>query len=220
MVKTRRGLNTSGKETKDKKKGVGPSDDTYMEVEPPIVNQEAQKSKGWKSKTPVSTSMEEEHVFYPTPIRSIPIDTSIDTSQEDTQGRVLLIHNNYLPWVDYTNVRELNNPMPSRVKMEDDAVSGEKSQGEINIEEDSIGEEVSPIIEERVIDSSVAETSKVADMSDPSVNPPVEDTTGKTTEPSAVSNKYAEVAEDVPKTDGVDVSHVDNWSIQLLSYAN
>ncbi|GAA0172827.1 hypothetical protein LIER_26572 [Lithospermum erythrorhizon] len=46
-------------------------------------------------------------------------------------------------------------------------------------------------------------------MSEPSVYPSVEDTTGKTTEPSAVSNKSAEVGEDVPKGDGVDVSHAD-----------
>ncbi|GAA0170326.1 hypothetical protein LIER_24615 [Lithospermum erythrorhizon] len=94
--------------------------------------------------------------------------------------------------------------------MEDDDVGGEKSQDEINIEEDSIGEEVAPIVEERDIDSSVAETAKVADVSDPSVNPHVEDTTGKTVEPSDVSNKSTKVGEDVPKADGVDVSYADN----------
>ncbi|GAA0173037.1 hypothetical protein LIER_41447 [Lithospermum erythrorhizon] len=38
-------------------------------------------------------------------------------------------------------------------------------------------EEVSPIVKEKVIDSSVAEKSKVADVSNPSVKPSVEDTT-------------------------------------------
>ncbi|GAA0172382.1 hypothetical protein LIER_41326 [Lithospermum erythrorhizon] len=81
MVKTQRGFNTSGNAIKGKKKGVGLSDDAFMEVEPPIVNQKAQKTKWRKSKAPVSTSMEEEQVFSPTPIRSIP---HIDTSQEGT----------------------------------------------------------------------------------------------------------------------------------------
>ncbi|GAA0149559.1 hypothetical protein LIER_08704 [Lithospermum erythrorhizon] len=80
MVKTRRSLNMSERATKGKKKGVGTSDNTCIMVEPPIVNKEAQKTKGRKSKIPVSTSMEEEQVFSPTPIRSIP---PIDTSQEE-----------------------------------------------------------------------------------------------------------------------------------------
>ncbi|GAA0161588.1 hypothetical protein LIER_17868 [Lithospermum erythrorhizon] len=52
--------------------------------------------------------------------------------------------------------------------------------------------------------------SEVADVSDPSVKPSVEDTTGKTTEPSVVPDKsVGDVSEDVPEGDGVDVSHAD-----------
>ncbi|GAA0149515.1 hypothetical protein LIER_08666 [Lithospermum erythrorhizon] len=175
MVKTRRGLNTLDRATKWKKKGVGPSDDTWMVVEPLIVNQEAQKTKGRKAKTPVSTSMEEEQVFSPTKIRSIP---PIDTSQDDTQEGVSLIHDNYLTWVDYTNVRELDNPRPSRVTLENDDVGEEKSHDEINVEEDIIREELAPIVEEIVIDSSGAEMPEVANVSDPPAFPSVKDTTG------------------------------------------
>ncbi|GAA0154278.1 hypothetical protein LIER_37843 [Lithospermum erythrorhizon] len=48
--------------------------------------------------------------------------------------------------------------------------------------------------------------SEFVDVSDPSV----EDTTGKTDEPSVVPDKsVGDVGEDVPEWDGVDVSHVD-----------
>ncbi|GAA0140518.1 hypothetical protein LIER_01848 [Lithospermum erythrorhizon] len=92
MVKTRRGLNTLGKSTKGKKKGVGPSDDKCIEVEALVVNQEAQKAEGQKSKVKgkgskasVSTSMEGEQVFSPTPIRSIP---PTSATHNVTQGEV------------------------------------------------------------------------------------------------------------------------------------
>ncbi|GAA0145421.1 hypothetical protein LIER_36126 [Lithospermum erythrorhizon] len=114
MVKTRRGLNTSGKATKGNKKGVVPSDDTCMDVEYLIVNQEVQKAKRQKStikgkgsKTHVFTSMEDDQVFCPTPIRSLP---PFNATYGVVHGEIPKVHNNYLPWVDYTNVRELDNP--------------------------------------------------------------------------------------------------------------
>ncbi|GAA0171218.1 hypothetical protein LIER_25304 [Lithospermum erythrorhizon] len=83
MVKTRRGDNTSGKATKGKKKGAGTSDDTCMVVERPVVNGEAQTAKGQKSKVPASTSMEEELMLNPTPIRSVPpVDITHNVIQE------------------------------------------------------------------------------------------------------------------------------------------
>ncbi|GAA0143722.1 hypothetical protein LIER_04335 [Lithospermum erythrorhizon] len=106
MVKTRKGLNMSGKATKGKKKGVGFSDDACMEVKAPILNQEAQKIKGQKL---------------------------------TVKG---VLHN-------------------------------------------VIGEEVVPIFEERVIESSVADMSEATDALDPSVNPSVEDTTEHVTAKSA-----------------------------------
>ncbi|GAA0150636.1 hypothetical protein LIER_37151 [Lithospermum erythrorhizon] len=104
MVKTRTRLNTLGRETKEKKKGIGPSDDACMEVDAQTVNQEAQKAKGQKSI-----------------VKDIPE-----------------FHNNYLSWVDYTNVRELDNPRPSRINRDDD-VAGEGSHDEIRVEEDVVG---------------------------------------------------------------------------------
>ncbi|GAA0142648.1 hypothetical protein LIER_03495 [Lithospermum erythrorhizon] len=182
MVKTRRGLNTSGKATTCKKKGVGPSDDTCMEVESPVVNQEVQKAKWQKStikekwsKTPVSTSMEDDLVLCPTPIRSL---LPFNATYGVIHGEIPEVHNDYLPWVDYTNVRELDNPRPSRVNVENDDVGREKSHDEIRVKENVIGEEVAPIVEERVIDSSVAEMLEVVEVSDPSVKPSVEDTMG------------------------------------------
>ncbi|GAA0140279.1 hypothetical protein LIER_01659 [Lithospermum erythrorhizon] len=181
-----------------------------MEIDPLVVNVKAQKWKEQKlkakgSETPVSTSTRrvEGLVFDVIAIRSIPpVNAPQEGIQEEVQQK---IHSFYLPWVDYTKIRELDNSRPSRVNVEDEDVGGEKSHDEINIEEDIIGEEVAPIVEEIVIDSSVVEMSKAADVSDPSVK----DATSKTAEPSVVSNKSAEVGEDVPKGDGVDVSQVD-----------
>ncbi|GAA0150056.1 hypothetical protein LIER_09080 [Lithospermum erythrorhizon] len=81
--------------------------------------------------------MEDEPVFSPMPIRSIP---SVAVVSDPTMEVTLEIYNNYLPWVDYKNVRELDNPR-ARFDVEDDDVGGEKSHDEINIEEDAIEEE-------------------------------------------------------------------------------
>ncbi|GAA0144022.1 hypothetical protein LIER_35853 [Lithospermum erythrorhizon] len=52
--------------------------------------------------------------------------------------------------------------------------------------------------------------SEVADVLDPSVKPSVEDTTGKTVEPSIVSDKSVDdVGKDTPERDGIDWSHAD-----------
>ncbi|GAA0142980.1 hypothetical protein LIER_03761 [Lithospermum erythrorhizon] len=170
MAKTRRGLNTLGKATNGKKKGVGTSDDTCMVVEPPVINKGAQKAKSRRSKAQFSTTMEDEPVFNPMPIRIIP---PIHVVHDPTMEVTPAIRNNYLPWVDYTNVRELDNPKPSMANMEDDDVGGEKSHDEINVEENVIGEEVAPIVKERVIDSSCAEMSETSDVSKLSITPSV-----------------------------------------------
>ncbi|GAA0169772.1 hypothetical protein LIER_24180 [Lithospermum erythrorhizon] len=197
----------SGNATKGKKNGVGPSDDACMMVEPVIMNKAAQKAKGRKSKAQYFTSMEDEPMFSLNPIRSIPPETVIHDATMEVAPE---IHNNYLPWVDYINVRELDNPRSSRVNIEDDDVEGENSYDEIEAEEKVFGEEVAPIVEERVNDFSIAEISEVADVLDQSVKPSVEDTIGKTVEPSVVLDKSAgDVGEDVPEEDGVDVSRAD-----------
>ncbi|GAA0185756.1 hypothetical protein LIER_33044 [Lithospermum erythrorhizon] len=95
MVKTRRGLNTSGKATKRKKKGVGLSDDACMEVEALILNQEAQKMKGKELTVKGKKSK------------------GLGSTKFD-------VNNNYLPWVDYMNVCELDNPRPSGTNLDDD----------------------------------------------------------------------------------------------------
>ncbi|GAA0173879.1 hypothetical protein LIER_27389 [Lithospermum erythrorhizon] len=88
--------------------------------------------------------------------------------------------------------------------------STKESHDEIHAEEDVIGEEVAPIVEEGVNDSSRAEMSEVADVSDPPTNPSVEDTMGKTAEPSAMSDKSTgDVGKDIPEGDDVNVSHAD-----------
>ncbi|GAA0145852.1 hypothetical protein LIER_05944 [Lithospermum erythrorhizon] len=161
MVKTRRILNTSGKVTKGKKNGVGTSDDTCMEIDPPIVNVKVQKGK-----TPFSTSTSgvEGPVLDVIPIRSIPpVNAPQEGIQEEVQPK---IHNFYLPWVDYTKVRELDNPRPEAV-----------------------------------------------DMTDPPANPSVDDTMGKSAEPSCVSEASAgDFGKNVTGSDGVDVSHSDTMT--------
>ncbi|GAA0184205.1 hypothetical protein LIER_31493 [Lithospermum erythrorhizon] len=117
------------------------------------------------------------------------------------------IHNNYLPWVDYTYVLELDNPRPSLVNQDDD-VGGEEFQGEISVEEDVIGKVTTPIVEEKVIDSSVADVISTADMLEPFVIPSVVDTTSKTTDSSLVSKKAVNVdGDNVPEGDSVELSH-------------
>ncbi|GAA0169550.1 hypothetical protein LIER_24006 [Lithospermum erythrorhizon] len=181
-----------------------------MEVDAQIVNQEAQKAKGQKStikgkrlKAPVSSSMEDDQVLSPTPIRSL---HPFNSTYGVIHGEIPDVHNNYLSLIDYIHVRELNNPRPSRINRDDD-VGGERSNDEIRVEEDVIGEVVTRIFEEGVNDSSCAEMLDAANVSDPP------DTTGKTAEPSIVSEKSAgEISKDVPKGDGEDVSHVDTMT--------
>ncbi|GAA0164970.1 hypothetical protein LIER_40014 [Lithospermum erythrorhizon] len=151
---------------------------------------------------------EEELVLNPTPIRSEPL---VGTTQEVTQDATPLIHNFYLPWVDYTNVRELNNPKHSFVSHDDDDVKVDESHDEIPTMQDVIGEATTPIVEERVTESSCAKVTCATEVSEPSVLPTIDNTTGKIVEPSFVSEKSADVAsDDNLKWGNVDVSHVDD----------
>ncbi|GAA0184192.1 hypothetical protein LIER_31480 [Lithospermum erythrorhizon] len=127
-----------------------------------------------------------------------------------TQEAAQEIHNNYLPSVDYTNVRELYNPRPSLVNRDDD-VGGAESHGEISVEEDVIGKATTPIVEERFIDSSVTDVIGTADMSEPSIIPFVNDTTGKTVKSSLVSEKSVDVSGNVdPEVGNMDMSRVED----------
>ncbi|GAA0169261.1 hypothetical protein LIER_23787 [Lithospermum erythrorhizon] len=107
-------------------------EDACRVVEPQVVQDKSQNVKGQKkskrgkgerSKAPASTYKKgaEGPVLNPTPIRSIP---HVDTTHEVIQEAQPLIHNFYLSWVDYTNVRELGNPSPSLANR-DDGVGGE-----------------------------------------------------------------------------------------------
>ncbi|GAA0153720.1 hypothetical protein LIER_11891 [Lithospermum erythrorhizon] len=92
----------------------------------------------------------------------------------------------------------------------DDDIGGEGSHDEIRVKEDVVGGVVTPIFEEGVNESSCAEMSETADMSDPPANSSLKYTTGKTVEPSIVSEKYTgHVGEDVLEGDGIDVSQAD-----------
>ncbi|GAA0164801.1 hypothetical protein LIER_20351 [Lithospermum erythrorhizon] len=102
MVKTRRGLNKPGRATKGKKKGAETSDSACMVVEPPVMNKNIQKAKGRRPKSQSSEkNMGDETILSPVPLRSIP-PVSID--DDFTTEEIPAIHNNYLPWVDYTKV--------------------------------------------------------------------------------------------------------------------
>ncbi|GAA0167475.1 hypothetical protein LIER_22401 [Lithospermum erythrorhizon] len=184
MVRTRRGVNTPGKATKGKKNGGGPSDDACMVVEPPVVDEGAQDMKGRKSKAKGSQAP-----------------ASMSTSKLEEPM--------FYPTPYYTNVRELDNPRASVVNRDDD-VGGEDSHDEFLAQENVIGEVIAPIVEEKVIDSSYAETSDTTDVLEPSIIPTVDDTTGKTVEPSLVLEKATNGAGDnVPEGDSVDVSHAE-----------
>ncbi|GAA0186770.1 hypothetical protein LIER_34058 [Lithospermum erythrorhizon] len=146
-------------------------------------------TKGGRNLLTIDGCVEEEPVFNPTPIRSVPPD---GITHDVTQEEAPKIHNFYLPWVDYTKVRELDNPRSSRVNQDDD-VGGEEFDEEIHTEKD------------------VTEAIGVVDVSEPSGLPIVDDTTGKTVEPFLLSEKFDDVSSDNdPKEDNVDLSHADN----------
>ncbi|GAA0140517.1 hypothetical protein LIER_01847 [Lithospermum erythrorhizon] len=102
------------------------------------------------------------------------------------------------------NVQEIDNPRPSRVNMDNDDVAREKSHDEIEAEENVIGQEVAPIVEEKVNDSSRGEMSNIVDMTYPPANLSVEDTTGNTVESHFVSEaSTGDIGENVLEGDGV-----------------
>ncbi|GAA0156931.1 hypothetical protein LIER_14307 [Lithospermum erythrorhizon] len=144
--------------------------------------------------------------------RSVP---PAGTIQEVTQEEAPLIHNFYLAWVDYTNVQELDNPKPSFVSHDEDYVGADESHDEIPTMQDVIGEVTTPIVEENVIDSSCTQATGTVDVSEPSVIPAIDITSGKTAEPPLVSEKSTDVAgDDDPKGDNMNVSHADDIVIE------
>ncbi|GAA0165868.1 hypothetical protein LIER_21158 [Lithospermum erythrorhizon] len=126
------------------------------------------------------------------PLRSIP-PVVIDTNSE---AEAPAIHNNYLPWVDYTNVRELDNSRSSDIHNADDDVGDEKVYTEINNEEmvEEVAEE--PIVEDRVLDSSYVAMSDTAGLIRSSVKPSVNDRC----EPSTVNESVEDDVEDCGPT--------------------
>ncbi|GAA0178878.1 hypothetical protein LIER_29899 [Lithospermum erythrorhizon] len=114
---------------------------------------------------------------------------------DSTAEEVSAIHNNYLPWVDYTNVREIDNPKSDVGNSDDDDVGGEKSHVIIDEEESVEEEEVEPIVTEKVFDSSSAAVSEIASMLEPSIMPSVNDRSDMDGEPSIISKTGRDAAE-------------------------
>ncbi|GAA0186949.1 hypothetical protein LIER_34237 [Lithospermum erythrorhizon] len=135
-------------------------------VELPVVEVQAQKGKkkikakgkGSKARILTKQSRIDEQVFNPTPIRSIP---HADSAQEVGPQNPIL----YLNWVNYTNVRNLDNPRPD-VEGHDADVGGDGSHSAIPAEGDDGGETITPIVEGRVSDSSHADVPDVACLSE------------------------------------------------------
>ncbi|GAA0182135.1 hypothetical protein LIER_30326 [Lithospermum erythrorhizon] len=146
-----------------------------MVVEPPVVQAEAHNVKGQKQKTKgkafLSTQQvrEEEPVFSPTPIVSIP---PIDTPQEATQGTKPLIYNFYLPWVDYTKRRMLlEKELPQLLKKVSITlrVLRKKSAGVSGndvLEAGNVDVSHADIVTESVKSSSIKDLSKAVDPSE------------------------------------------------------
>ncbi|GAA0172411.1 hypothetical protein LIER_41329 [Lithospermum erythrorhizon] len=119
------------------------------------------------------------------------------------------IHHNYLPWVDYTNVRELDNYKPRNSSNEDDDVGEDGSRDEIHAEEDDIGEPIAPIVDKKVRDSSCADA---ADLLEHVVVSSDTALMGKIIEPSNVYVNVGDVSRGVDDSEGitVNVSNVNN----------
>ncbi|GAA0140656.1 hypothetical protein LIER_01963 [Lithospermum erythrorhizon] len=64
---------------------------------------------------------------------------------------------------------------------------------EVVQDENALGKEDIPIIEERVSDSSATEVTDIADVSEPSVTSSVKDSKGKTVEPPNIFDEHVEI---------------------------
>ncbi|GAA0144955.1 hypothetical protein LIER_36041 [Lithospermum erythrorhizon] len=197
MVKTRRGVNTSGKTTKGKKKCVGTSDDICMQIDPPIVNVKAQKGKEQKlkakwSKTPVSTVGED-----------VLKGDGVDVSEVDevvTEG------------VKIPSAEDLGDKVESSVKDTIHGLKGDSTSG---------GDVLKPTVDDFVKDTMVEGmdaaipnvvdtelvTAKAADGGDiPSVTDTNAETAGKEERPivgqGVDGTLDADIQEVIPKDDG------------------
>ncbi|GAA0168015.1 hypothetical protein LIER_22832 [Lithospermum erythrorhizon] len=219
MVRTRGSVNTSCKETKGKKKVEKVDDDACRVVEPPVVEVEVQKlkkqkklkrSKGEGSKTPISTKKkgDDEEVLSPMPIRSLPPMSTIHEVTEEVQPK---IHNNYLPWVDYTNMRNLDN---SRTEVDDRDVDvgGDESKSEIPTEKNVADETISPIVEGGIEDSSCSNANNTTNLSKQNDVPIVDNTLDKSAENPSISVNVEDVGMAFNNSEGMstNVSSVGN----------
>ncbi|GAA0163497.1 hypothetical protein LIER_19345 [Lithospermum erythrorhizon] len=182
-----------GDNNRGKKNVEDGDDDACKVVEPHIVEEKTQKLKGHKksrkgkgegSKALVSTKRrgDDTRVLNPTPLRSIP--APVDTTYEVTNVAQSQIHNNYLPWIDYTNVRNLDNPR-TEVDDRDADVGGDESKSEIPTEENVADETITAIVEEGIEDYSCSEGA--ANLSEHSAVPSDTDFMGDVT-PSIADN--------------------------------
>ncbi|GAA0158727.1 hypothetical protein LIER_15674 [Lithospermum erythrorhizon] len=90
------------------------------------------------------------------------------------------------------SIISIENPRPE-VEGRDDDVGGDGSHSAIPTEEDVIGEEIYPIVEGRVGDSSYAETGDVPNLSKHIVAPSAADLMAKIVEPSNFSESVVDV---------------------------
>ncbi|GAA0138601.1 hypothetical protein LIER_34959 [Lithospermum erythrorhizon] len=170
MVKTRVGVNIFGKETKGKKKKEETSDDACIVVKPQEMEDKGQNVKGQK-KSKVKRGKGEGSTTTPTTRkRCLP---PLDTTQEMAPQQPTL----YLPWVDVTNVREIENPRPEAEGRDADVGGDEPTV--IPTEGESIGEAIPPIVEGRFGDSSHDETVEVVGLLEHSVASSAADSVGK-----------------------------------------
>ncbi|GAA0173985.1 hypothetical protein LIER_27473 [Lithospermum erythrorhizon] len=157
------------------------------------MHKKAQKTKSRKPKSQSSKSdMEDDKILTHMPLRSIP---PVIIDNDSPAEEVPAIHNNYLPWVDYTNVREIDNPKSGMRNNADDDVGGEKSQTVIDGKENVEEEASEPIVEERVFHSLCAGVSETAGLSGPSVMTSVNDRREMDDEPSVGTKSSRDAGE-------------------------
>ncbi|GAA0141465.1 hypothetical protein LIER_02602 [Lithospermum erythrorhizon] len=129
----------------------------------------------------------------------------VGSTQEVAQEAQPQIHNFYLPCVDYTNVRNLDNPR-TNVDNRDANVGGDESNYEILIEKNVVKDAMDPIVEGGIEDSSCVEADNIADLLEHPTAPSVADSKGKTDEPSNISINVDNVGSGVDNPEGMDVN--------------
>ncbi|GAA0166756.1 hypothetical protein LIER_21841 [Lithospermum erythrorhizon] len=123
------------------------------------------------------------------PIRSLPPMGTIHEVKQEVQPQ---IHNNYLHWVDYTNVRNLDNP---RTEVDDKNidVGGDESKSEIPTAENVADETVTQIVVGGIEDSSCPSVDNTTDLSEQNDVPIINNTLIKPVENPSISDNVEDV---------------------------